>query len=517
METSMSMLQNMWALLTSRWDFFGGLLLEHIKISFAAVIIAIIVGGITGILISHFQRTAKPTLAVINFLYTIPSISMLGFLIPFSGIGNATAVIALTVYALLPMVINTHTGLTNIDPLLVEAAEGMGSTTLQTLVKIKIPLALPVIMSGIRSMTVMTIALGGIASFIGAGGLGVAIYRGITTNNSAMTMDGSLLIAFLALTVDFLLGCIEKRMKLRSAEAHKHNKIAGIVGVILTVITAVALFLPFGQKETINIATKPMTEQYILGEALKELIEHKTNLKVNLTQGVGGGTSNIQPGMEKGSFDIYPEYTGTGWNLVLKNTDFYSTDKFSQLQSEYRQKYNMDWLGMYGFENTFGLAVRKDIAQKYNLQTYSDLARVSGQLTFGGEYDFFEREDGYTALCAAYGMTFKNTVDLDIGLKYEAMSQGKIDAMIVFTTDGKLNTANVVILKDDRHFFASYQAGNVVRSEVLQKHPELKDLLDSLTNTITNEDMARMNYEVETNGREPKDVAHEYLVSKGLV
>lgn len=201
----MSMLQNMWALLTSRWDFFGGLLLEHIKISFAAVIIAIIVGGITGILISHFQRTAKPTLAVINFLYTIPSISMLGFLIPFSGIGNATAVIALTVYALLPMVINTHTGLTNIDPLLVEAAEGMGSTTLQTLVKIKIPLALPVIMSGIRSMTVMTIALGGIASFIGAGGLGVAIYRGITTNNSAMTMDGSLLIAFLALTVDFCL------------------------------------------------------------------------------------------------------------------------------------------------------------------------------------------------------------------------------------------------------------------------------------------------------------------------
>ena len=330
-------------------------------------------------------------------------------------------------------------------------------------------------------------------------------------------MDGSLLIAFLALTVDFLLGCIEKRMKLRSAEAHEHNKIAGIIGIVLAVIAAVALFLPFGQKETINIATKPMTEQYILGEALKELIEHKTNLKVNLTQGVGGGTSNIQPGMEKGSFDIYPEYTGTGWNLVLKNTDFYSNDKFSQLQSEYRQKYNMDWLGMYGFENTFGLAVRKDIAQKYNLQTYSDLAHVSDQLTFGGEYDFFEREDGYTALCTAYGMTFKKTVDLDSGLKYEAMSQGKIDAMIVFTTDGKLNTANVVVLKDDRHFFASYQAGNVVRSEVLQKHPELKDLLESLTNTITNEDMARMNYEVETNGREPKDVAHEYLVSKGLV
>lgn len=517
METDVNMLQDMWALLVSRWDFFSRLLLEHIQISFTAVVIAIIVGGVTGILISRFQRTAKLTLAVINFLYTIPSISMLGFLIPFSGIGNATAIIALTVYALLPMVINTHTGLTNIDPLLIEAAEGMGSTTLQTLVKVKIPLALPIIMSGIRSMTVMTIALGGIASFIGAGGLGVAIYRGITTNNSAMTMDGSLLIAFLALIVDFLLGCIEKRMRLRSARARQRNKIAGIIGVILTALAAIALFLPFGQKETINIATKPMTEQYILGEALKELIESKTDLKVNLTQGVGGGTSNIHPGMEKGSFDIYPEYTGTGWNLVLKNTDSYSNDKFSQLQSEYQQKYNMHWLGMYGFENTFGLAVRKDIAEKYNLQTYSDLARISNQLTFGGEYDFFEREDGYAALCSTYGMTFKNTVDLDIGLKYEAISQGKIDAMIVFTTDGKLNTANIVLLKDDRHFFASYQAGNVVRDEVLQKYPELKALLDSLTNTITNEDMARMNYEVETNGKEPKDVAHEYLISKGLI
>ena len=215
------MLRQMGTLLIERKDFFLGLLAEHLGISLTAILIAVVLGGLVGILISEFDRSAKPTLAVINFLYTIPSISMLGFLIPFSGVGNATAVIALTVYALLPMVRNTHTGIANVDPAILEAAKGMGSTRMQILIKVRLPLAMPVIMSGIRSMVTMTIALAGIASFIGAGGLGVAIYRGITTNNSAMTMAGSVLIAALALAVDFILGFVEKRMQKRSARARR--------------------------------------------------------------------------------------------------------------------------------------------------------------------------------------------------------------------------------------------------------------------------------------------------------
>ena len=149
-------------------------------------------------------------------------ISMIAILIPFSGVGNATAVIALTIYALLPMVRSTHTGIKQVDPLLLEAAEGMGSTRWQILYKIKLPLAMPVILSGIRNMVVMTIALAGIASFIGAGGLGVAIYRGITTNNTAMTMAGSLLIALLALVMDLFLGIVEKRLAKKSKKV-KNN------------------------------------------------------------------------------------------------------------------------------------------------------------------------------------------------------------------------------------------------------------------------------------------------------
>lgn len=204
------MLNDVLNLLQTRRAFFLELLAEHLQISVLSILLAMGLGLLIGILISEYPKSSKPTMAAVNFIYTIPSISLLGFLIPFSGIGDTTAVIALTVYALLPMVRNTHTGLTNVNPLLIEAAVGMGCTRAQVLTKVKLPLAMPVIVAGIRNMAVMTIALTGIASFIGAGGLGVAIYRGITTNNKAMTLTGSLLIALLAIAADSLIGVLEK-------------------------------------------------------------------------------------------------------------------------------------------------------------------------------------------------------------------------------------------------------------------------------------------------------------------
>lgn len=211
------MLSDIWDLVLSRRDFFLELMLEHILISLISIAIAMVIGLLIGVVISEFRKTSRIIMGLVNFIYTIPSISLLGFLIPLSGIGDTTAVIALTVYALLPMVRNTYTGITNVNPLLIEAATGMGSTRLQVLLKIKLPLAMPVILAGIRNMTVMTIALAGIASFIGAGGLGVAIYRGITTNNEAMTLAGSLLIAVLAIVMDFGIGLIEKKINQHNA------------------------------------------------------------------------------------------------------------------------------------------------------------------------------------------------------------------------------------------------------------------------------------------------------------
>lgn len=202
----MRIIQILW----ERREFFLTCLLEHIRISLTAVVCAGVLGILAGIFISRHKKAAGIVLGIINVIYTIPSISLLGFLIPFTGIGNKTAIIALTVYGLLPIVRNTYTGLTNVDASILEVAEGLGSDKRQMMLKIKFPLALPVIISGFRNMTVMIIAMGGIASFIGAGGLGVAIYRGITTYNMTLTAAGSLLIALLALLGDWLLSRAEK-------------------------------------------------------------------------------------------------------------------------------------------------------------------------------------------------------------------------------------------------------------------------------------------------------------------
>ena len=503
-------------LLTEDFKFFLNLTVEHILISLLAISIASVLGIILGIIISEYRRFSGLILGTVNILYTIPSIALLGFFITITGVGNTTALIALIIYALLPIIRSTYTGIVNINPLIIEASEGMGSTKLQQLFKVKLPLALPVLMSGIRNMVTMTIALAGIASFVGAGGLGVAIYRGITTNNSAMTFLGSLLIAILALIFDFILGIIEKRLTNHKRTKYKVNFKLIILGLFIIIFGAY-FSLNSKKDKAINIATKPMTEGYILGQMLTELIEQDTDLKVNMTNGVGGGTSNIHPAIVKGEFDLYPEYTGTSWEAVLKKEGSYDESKFDELQKEYKEKYNLEYVNLYGFNNTYGLAVNKDIAEKYNLKTYSDLAAVSNNLIFGAEYDFFEREDGYKELQKVYNVDFKKKIDMDIGLKYQAMKDKKIDVMVIFTTDGQLAISDVVVLEDDKKMYPSYRAGTVVRSEILSKYPELKPVLEKLNNILDDKTMADLNYQVESKGKKPEDVAREYLQEKGLL
>lgn len=510
------MINQLIKLLTEDFRFFLNLTIEHILISLLAISIASVLGIILGIIISEYRKFSGLILGTVNILYTIPSIALLGFFITITGVGNTTALIALIIYALLPIIRSTYTGIITINPLIIEASEGMGSTKLQQLFKVKLPLALPVLMSGIRNMVTMTIALAGIASFVGAGGLGVAIYRGITTNNSAMTFLGSLLIAILALVFDFILGLIEKRLTNYKRIKYKINPKLIILGLFIVIFGAY-FSLNSKKDKTINIATKPMTEGYILGQMLTELIEQDTDLKVNITNGVGGGTSNIHPAIVKGEFDLYPEYTGTSWEAVLKKEASYDESKFDELQKEYKEKYNLEYVNLYGFNNTYGLAVNKDIAEKYNLKTYSDLAKVSNNLIFGAEYDFFEREDGYKELQKVYNMNFKKQIDMDIGLKYQAMKDKKIDVMVIFTTDGQLAISDVVVLEDDKKMYPSYRAGTVVRSEILSEYPELKPVLEKLNNILDDKIMADLNYQVESEGKKPEDVAREYLQEKGLL
>ena len=283
----------------------------------------------------------------------------------------------------------------------------------------------------------------------------------------------------------------------------------------------IGLALPSGsesKKDTIHIATKPMSEQFILGEMLALLIEENSDLHVKITKGVGGGTSNIHPAMVKGDFDLYPEYTGTGWLVILKKDTLLPPDQlFSELQKEYSREYGLKWVAPYGFNNAYSLAVSNEMAKKYNLKTFSDLALYPALFTFGAEYDFYEINDGYADLCAYYNLKFKKNLDMDIGLKYEAMKSGKIDVINIFTTDGQLSHANLTVLKDDKHFFPSYYCATIVREETLKEHPELERILEKMNGILTDQEMADMNYKVDVEHRTEREVAVEFLKKKGLL
>jgi len=209
----MNFITEVFRLYKDRFGFFSELFIQHILLSGIAIILITVIGLLVGIYISRNEKAAIIVLGVTNFLYTIPSIALFGFLVAISGIGNGSAIIALTIYGVLPIIRNTYVGIIEVDSQIIESAVAMGSTDGQLLFKVQLPLALPVIIAGFRVMVVMTIALAGIASFIGAGGLGVAIWRGITTNFPEMTAAGSILVAFLAVVVDAIIGKFEKRIR----------------------------------------------------------------------------------------------------------------------------------------------------------------------------------------------------------------------------------------------------------------------------------------------------------------
>lgn len=270
--------------------------------------------------------------------------------------------------------------------------------------------------------------------------------------------------------------------------------------------------------DTIRIATKPMTEQFILSEMLAAMIEKDTDLNVEITKGIAGGTGNIHPAMVKGDFDLYPEYTGTAWTDVLKNTEKVMPEEmYQKLQEQYKDQFNMEWVGLYGFNNTYTLAVKEEFAEQNQIETFSELAPFTPNMKFGAEYDFYEREDGYDPLCEAYGYQFGSTSDLDIGLKYQAIGADEVNVINAFTTDGSLGAYGLKTLKDDKNFFPSYYCGTIVREEVLKAHPELRDVLMKLDGILTDEEMSQLNYRVEKDKEDEKTVAVNFLTQKGLL
>lgn len=517
----MALLSEVFKTVADRREYLYDLLIQHILLSLGAIIIITLIGIATGIGILHRTKLRQLILGLVNFLYTIPSIAMFGLFIPLIGIGYGNALVVLVIYGLLPVIRNTYIGLSEVDPLLLDAAKGMGATPWQVFLRVRWPLAFPTILSGFRTMVVMTIALAGLASFIGAGGLGQAIYRGINTNNSSLILVGSISVALLALVADLSIGAIGKSLKLKTKREEKSNRFVKYfwLAVLVCLIVFMVLANPHkSARKEIVVASKPTAEQYILGEIISQLIENNTDIQVIRKFGIGGGTSNIHPAMLAGEIDIYAEYTGTAWLFVLKEPQINNPDSlYLALKKTYAEKFRLDWVCRLGFNNTFTLALPETLAQKENIRTFSDLAAKSNQFIFGAEFDFFEREDGFPGLKKAYPFNFKNTVELDVNLKFQAIENHTVDVINAFSTDSRIHQMKLRVLKDDHLFFPAYEAGIVIRHETEQKYPELDGLFERLDGLIDDATMMQMNYEVEIEQIAPNEVAQTFLKSKGII
>lgn len=268
----------------------------------------------------------------------------------------------------------------------------------------------------------------------------------------------------------------------------------------------------------IVLASKPMTEQFIIAEMLSALIEQETDIRVEHKEGIGGGTSNIHPAMISGEIDLYPEYTGTGWMFVLEQELISDPEElYRAVKAQYLEKFGIVWSGLYGFNDTFGIAVKRDLAERLGIRSYSDLAEKGRDLIFGAEHDFYERDDGMPGITAVYGFDFKKEVGMDIGLKYQAVASGEVDVINIFSTDGRLREHDMIVLDDDKRFFPSYFCATLVRSEILEKYPELNAVLGMMDGLISNDEMTEMNYRVEIEKKGSREVALAFLKGKGLL
>ncbi|MFD0715805.1 glycine betaine ABC transporter substrate-binding protein [Paenibacillus sp. GCM10027626] len=517
---------NLWDMIVSRWDDIAAATLEHIQISFIALIIAIFISIPTGLALTRFPRLASPVIGIASLFQTIPSLALLGFMIPVLGIGITPAIVALTVYALLPILRNTYTGIMNVEKPIKEAGIGMGMTSWQVMTKVELPLALNVIMAGIRTATVMLIGVATLASLIGAGGLGDLIFRGISTVNTELILAGTIPAALLALIFDFLLERMERAVTPRGIRQKTKRSSKFIKGLEIVLGVAVAALIVYGfigqsgagKENTVVVGGKNYTEQDILVHMLSSLIEAKTDLHVARKPFLGG-SQVTHSAMVKGDIDIYTEYTGTGWTSVLREQPLGGDPDvtYQKVKAAYERQFNIIWLKPLGFNNTYTLAMKREQAEKAGITTFSELAKVSPGLVLGATHEFLERADGFVGLQKVYGMKFKEARGLDAGLTYSAVKEGTVDVNDAFATDGRIQAFNLKVLKDDKQFFPPYYAVPIIRKDTLETHPELAGVLELLASKIDDQTMSSLNGKVDLDGRQARDVAEEWLKASGLL
>lgn len=475
------------------------LTLEHLLLVLLSTGIAISIGVPVGILLTRKPSLSQPVLAVANIFQTIPSLALFGFLIPLpllGGIGARTAVVALVLYSLLPIIRNTYTGITGVDSAIREAGIGMGMTDWQLLTRVELPLALSVIVAGIRIATVISVGTTTIAAAIGAGGLGTYIFRGLRNLDNNLILGGAIPAALLALAADFVLGWVERQF----GGARTARKTSGRATIVIAAVAIVALcvtayfaFSASRARNTIVVGAKDFTEQTILGELVAQAIERETGLKVERRFDLGGNLCH--QALVAGEIDLYVEYTGTAFASILHHAPVSNArEVYEEVKREYAEKFDLEWTEPLGFNNTFAILVRGEDARRLGLKTISDAAKHTPQWRAGFGQDFMSRSDGYAGFARAYGLQFREAPrEMDLSLTYRALVEHQVDLIAGNSTDGLISRLDLVQLEDDRHYFPPYEAAPVVRREVLERYPQLRDGLRKLGGKISEDDMRRMN------------------------
>ncbi|HTH50900.1 MAG TPA: ABC transporter permease/substrate-binding protein [Pyrinomonadaceae bacterium] len=487
---------------------------EHIFLVLISTGAAVLIGLPLGVVLTRVRSLRTPVLGFANVMQTVPSLALFGLLIPIpfiGGIGPRTAIIALALYALLPMIRNTVTGILGLDPKLIEAADAQGMTPWQRLRMVELPLAMPVIITGIRVAVVISVGVATVAAAVGAGGLGTYIFRGLRQNDNNLILAGALASAILALACDFFLGQVEKSYSIGERTNVVRRRIAAAVACVVLIAVFASAYLVGSRSETaattVTVGSKDFTESVILAEILSQMLEKRG---VNVIRQFELGGTLAHDSLIAGKIDVYPEYTGTAYTTILGHKPITDTQAvYDQTRSEYASRFGLTVGPPLGFSNDFAILVRGEAARKYNLKTISDAVPYAKEWQAGFGQDFMSRADGYEGFKKAYGFSFaKQPKEMDLSLTYRALSSGSLDIIAGNSTDGLIKALDLVQLEDDKHYFPPYQAVFIARSGL---PGEVGEALDSLASAITTEQMREMNLAVDDGKRPARDVAAEWV------
>jgi osmoprotectant transport system permease protein len=490
------------------------LLASHIQLALVALIAACLVAIPLAIAVEGRPRIAFPIVTIAGVIQTIPGLALLALMVAIlagtnglgvglSAFGFSPAVIALTLYAILPILRNAITGLRGVDPTVVEAARGLGMTSVQLLRYVQLPLAAPVIAAGIRTATVWTVGAATLATPIGQACLGNYIFTGLQTRDWNMLLVGVIAAAGLAIVLDLLLGAIEQAL------ARRKRAWPAITALLAVIVFGVAILPHFGTGEgaapitahsrsqahvrTLRLGAKTYTEQYILVEVMRQRLA-RAGIAVEVSSSLG--STVVFDALAGGQIDAYVDYSGTLWITQMKGQA--GTPPWRvlvEVEAWLARAYGIRSLGSLGFENTYAIAVTRETAARLHVRQIGDLAPYAPHMAIGGDYEWFGRGE-WTAIRGTYGLSFARTATFDPSLLYEAIARGEVDVISAFSTDGRIAANNLVTLDDPAGALPPYDAMILLGPRVADD-PAVECALVPLRGRISVDLMRRANLMVD--------------------